>query len=79
MKYLVATNNFPGVNIKTNQITGGHETKMLSQWVHPDIVLKLWVTDGDVAGHAFSEAFAGEVPEDRRCVDEDVLPVLGVR
>lgn len=77
-KYLVSTDNFPSPDIEADQITGCHETKVLPEWVHPDVVLEFGVADGYVAGHSFGEAFAGEVSEDGGRVDEDVFAVFGV-
>ena len=48
---------------------------MSTERVHPNVVLKLWVSDGDMSCHSFGETATREVSKDGRHVDEDVTTV----
>ena len=58
----IAPNRFT-VIIHQDHIAGFQQAKVLAQRVRPEGVRVLWVADGDVAGHAFGVAFAGEDAE----------------
>jgi hypothetical protein len=77
-KYPVSTHYFPSIKIQADQIPGSHKAKVLSEWVHPDVILEFWISDGNVTGHPFGETFTGEVTEDGCGVDEDVFAVFFV-
>lgn len=60
----VAADDGAGAVVEADEVAGGHEAEVLAEGVHPDVMGELGVTDGDVAGYAFGEAFAREVAED---------------
>jgi hypothetical protein len=49
---------------------------VLSERIHPDILFKFRVSDTNMTGHAFCEALSGEVTEDCRSVNKNVLSVF---
>lgn len=53
------------------------EAEVRGERVHPEEVRVFRVAEGDVAGHAFAEAAAGPVPEERRHVGEGPEAVGG--
>ena len=73
---LVSSHHFSGVDIKADQIPSCHETEMFSKRIHPNIVLKLRISHGYMAGLAFCEAFARKVSEYRRGMDQNVLSMF---
>ena len=58
----IAPDSLP-IIVYQNHIAGFQQAKMLRQRVRPEGVRVLGVADGDVAGHAFGVAFAGEDAE----------------
>ena len=64
--------------VHQDHIAGFQQAKVLRQRVRPEGVRVLWVADGDVAGHAFGVAFAGEDAEGEGHFGEHPLAVLGV-
>lgn len=77
--YPIPTNDLPSFHIQTDQITCSHKSKVLPQWIHPDVILEFGISHGYVARHPFCKTLAGEIAEDRCSMDEDVGAVLGVR
>jgi hypothetical protein len=76
---LVSSHHLSGIDIETNQIPSCHETKMFPKRVHPNIVFKFRISDRDMAGLAFCEAFPGEVTEYRRSMNENMLSMFMMR
>jgi hypothetical protein len=60
------------VYVQAYQITSSHEAEMLSKWIHPDIAWVLRIPYRNMARDSFCEAFAGEISENGRSVNEDV-------
>jgi hypothetical protein len=78
-KYPISSNDFPTIDIKTDEIPSSHEAEMFSKRIHPNVVWELWVSNWDVTGHTLRETFAWEIAEYGSGVNEDVLAVFGVR
>lgn len=73
----IAPNSLP-IIVDEDHIAGFEHAKVLRQRVRPEGVWVLRVADGDVAGHAFGVAFAGEDAEGQGHLGEHPLAVLGV-
>lgn len=67
------------VVVHQNHVAGFQQAKVLRQRVRPEGVRVLRVADGDVAGHAFGIAFAGEDAEGEGHFGEHPLAMSGVR
>lgn len=78
-RYPVPAHLLSGLDVQTDEITRGHEAKVLSEWVHPDVGLMLRVPDGDVSAHPLREALAREISEHGCRMDEDVSALIRVR
>jgi hypothetical protein len=44
-KYPISSNDFPTIDIKTDEIPSSHEAEMFSKRIHPNVVWELWVSN----------------------------------
>lgn len=63
------------LNVQTDHVAGRQHAEMAAQWVHPHEAWVLRVAHGYMPGLALGETTAGEEPERRRHMRQDVAPL----